>query len=176
MTSGDGDEHGREPRLWYFAYGSNLHQSIFLERRQMRPLAIRWGWIEGYRLCFDIPVGPGERGVANLACEAGVRTCGVAYLLTASEFDRLDRTEGVNFELYRRIAVQVMTPGEDPIEAFTYQSSVSQSGRKPSPRYIGLLLEGARQHGLPHDWIRFLETFELAVDERIGPGSDPTTT
>ncbi len=25
-------------RIWYFAYGSNMHGSIFLERRGMRPL------------------------------------------------------------------------------------------------------------------------------------------
>jgi len=33
-------------------------------------------------------------------------------------------------------------------------------------RDIGLLLEGARQHGLPPDYVQFLESFELAVDER----------
>src|SRR5205807_3974084 len=70
------------PTLWYFGYGSNMSRSIFCERRGMRPLATRWGWLEGYRLCFNLPIGPGERGVANLEPEAGARTCGVLYLLT----------------------------------------------------------------------------------------------
>src|SRR5206468_1739048 len=134
--------------------------------RQMEPLAIRWGRIEGYRLCFNIPVGPGERGVANLAIEPGAHTYGALYLLTAEAFDRLDRTEGVQFELYRRTAVQVTTENGERVPAFAYQSSLIQDGRKPSPRYIGLLLEGARQHGLPRDYVQFLESFELAVDER----------
>src|SRR6266446_6213315 len=104
-------DHEDESQLWYFAYGSNLHPSIFLERRQMRPLATGWGWIEGYRLCFDIPVGPGERAVANLAADPGTRTYGALYLLTVEDFDRLDRTEGVHFEVYRRIGVEVITEG-----------------------------------------------------------------
>jgi len=39
-------------------------------------------------------------------------------------------------------------------------------GRKPSLRYIGLLIEGAAQHGLPPDYLDFLESFDLATDER----------
>jgi cation transport regulator ChaC len=159
-------EHEHGSRLWYFAYGSNLHRSIFLERRQMRPLATGWGWIEGYGLCFNIPVGPGERGVANLAPEPGGRTYGALYLLTAEDFERLDRTEGVHFEVYRRMAVEVVTESAERVAAFAYQSVLTQAGRKPSPRYMGLLLEGAREHGLPSEYVRFLESFELAVDER----------
>jgi hypothetical protein len=152
--------------LWYFAYGSNLHGRIFLDRRQMHPLDVRSGWIEGYRLCFNIPIGPGERGVANIEPEPGARTYGAAYLLTLGECNRLDGTEGVHGGIYRRIDVSVLTPSGDTIAAFAYQSSVTTNGRKPSPRYMGLILEGARQHGLPAEYVAFLQTFELAVDER----------
>jgi hypothetical protein len=44
------------------------------------------------------------------------------------------------------------------------------AGRKPSRRYLRLLLDGAREHGLPEEWIRHLEGLELAVDERLGSG------
>src|SRR2546425_165870 len=77
--------HGEGPMglpLWYFGYGSNMHRSIFHERRRMQPLATRWGWLEGYRLRFNIPVGPGERACANLELQPEARTCGVLYLLT----------------------------------------------------------------------------------------------
>jgi cation transport regulator ChaC len=152
--------------LWYFAYGSNLSPAIFAGRRAMRPLATRWGWLAGYRLCFDIPIGPGERAVANLTEEAGARTCGVLYLLTPADTERLDRSEGVHLGFYRRVAVDVVIQGGETFAAFTYQSELRQKGRKPSARYLGLLLEGARAHGLPPDYIRYLESFELAIDER----------
>ncbi len=154
------------PCLWYFAYGSNMSRTIFVERRGMQPSASTWGWLDGYRLSFDLPVGPGERGVANLARQVGARTCGVLHCITADEADRLDRTEGVHLGYYRSIVVPVVTPAKQTIAAFTYQSPRVSPGRKPSRRYLGLLLDGAREHGLPSEYIALLHGFELARDER----------
>ena len=47
-------------------------------------------------------------------------------------------------------------------------SSRTAEGRKPSARYMGLILDGARAHALPDGWIAALEASELAVDERDG--------
>jgi len=152
--------------LWYFAYGSNLHRAIFIERRKLQPIAVRWGWLHDYRLCFNIPIGPGERAVANIEPAAGARTCGALYLLSAEQCEHLDRTEGVPQGVYQRITVPVLTQPGDAIEAFAYQSSLTADGRKPSPRYMGLIIDGARQHGLPATWLELLQGFELAVDER----------
>jgi cation transport regulator ChaC len=152
--------------LWYFSYGSNMHRTIFCERRGMCPVAARPARLEDYRLCFNLPIGPGERGCANIEPVAGARTWGVLYLLTPEELDRLDRTEGVHVGIYDRIPVTVLVDGEGTVPAFTYQSSRGVGGRKPSQRYMRLLLEGAEQHGLPGDYVGFLRSFELAVDER----------
>ncbi len=155
--------------LWYFGYGSNMNRSVFLERRRMRPLETRTGYLDDYRLCFNLPVGRGERGVANLEPGAGARTHGVLYRLSAEQADHLDRTEGVPSGVYRRISVSVVA-GAVRVGAFTYLSrhTRTRTRRKPSARYLGLLLEGARQHGLPDDYVRALEGLERAVDERIG--------
>ncbi len=89
------------------------------------------------------------------------------YRLSAEQADHLDRTEGVPSGVYRRISVSVVA-GTVRVDAFTYLSPHTRTGRKPSARYLGLLLEGARQHGLPDDYVRALESLERAVDERIG--------
>ncbi len=154
--------------IWYFGYGSNMSPAIFAERRGMHPLAARCARLEGYRLCFSIPVGPGERGVANLEAAADGSTFGVLYLITPEESGRLDRSEGVHVGLYRRVPIEVTVDAEERVAAFTYCSSVSAAGRKPSARYMGLLLEGARHHGLPAEYLTFLTGFELAWDEREG--------
>jgi cation transport regulator ChaC len=153
--------------LWYFAYGSNMSPAIFLERRAMHPLAVRRGSLDGYWLCFHLAVGPGERGVANLEVRVDARVWGVLYLLAEEELERLDRSEGVHRGFYRRTDVDVVTDDGERIAAFTYWSSLSTTGRKPSARYLGLLLEGARYHGLPDAYVRTLESFELAIDERL---------
>jgi gamma-glutamylcyclotransferase len=154
--------------IWYFGYGSNMNRAIFEERRRMQPLETRLGWLDDYRLRFNIPIGSGERAVANLEPEPGARTYGVLYLLTCEDCDRLDRTEGVHFGIYRRTAIEVVADGGERLHAFTYCSSTTREGRKPSARYLELLVEGARAHCLPDEYVRFLESHELAWDERVG--------
>jgi cation transport regulator ChaC len=152
--------------LWYFAYGSNMCRAIFVERRTIQPSTSTWGWLAGWRLCFDLPVGPGERGVANLVPDAAASTCGVLHRISIEEAALLDRTEGVHGGLYQRVAVAVAAAHGETITAFTYQSTLTPSPRKPSPRYMGLLLDGAREHGLPPEYVAYLQSFALAHDER----------
>jgi gamma-glutamylcyclotransferase (GGCT)/AIG2-like uncharacterized protein YtfP len=152
---------------WYFAYGSNMQRATFEQRRGMRPSRRRCGTLSGYRLSFDLPVGPGERGVANVVAAEGDHVCGVLYLLTLEELKRLDTTEGVEHGVYRRVEADVIDGAGSPVRAWIYISAFSTPGRKPSARYMGLLLEGARENQLPEAYIARLEAFELAHDERI---------
>jgi cation transport regulator ChaC len=152
---------------YYFAYGSNMSRGTFEDRRGMRPIQAHPAMLENYRLCFNLPIGPGERGVANLESEPGAHTWGVLYLITVEQSLHLDRTEGVPRGAYRRIPVSAIVDSGERIAAFAYQSDRSRLGRKPSPRYIGLLIEGAMHHGLPPSYLTYLRDFEVAVDERL---------
>jgi gamma-glutamylcyclotransferase len=151
---------------WYFAYGSNMGRATFVKRRGMRPLAAHRGYVDDHRLCFDLPIGAGERGVANLRVEAGARTWGVVYLLASAACDFLDRTEGADRGFYRRVAVEVVVAGEERIAAFAYRGERRDPTRKPSARYLGLLLAGGREHALPAEYLDWVAAFPLAVDER----------
>jgi cation transport regulator ChaC len=132
----------------------------------MRPLEARVAVLERFELRFDLPVGPGERGVANVAPQEAASVWGVAYRLTHSEAERLDRTEGVHHGAYLRLPVEVRDAARALVPAFTYHSPRGVTGRKPSRRYLGLILAGARHHGLPAEWVERLRALELAVDER----------
>ena len=152
--------------LWYFAYGSNLDPRTFLGRRRIRPVETRRAALAGYRLVFDLRIGDGERGVANLLPERGARVCGVAYRISASQAAWLDRTEGVPHGAYRRLPVRLRDDADADFAGFTYLSERRSPERKPSERYMNLLLHGARHHGLPDAWVHWLRGIELAVDER----------
>ena len=114
--------------LWYFAYGSNMCRAIFCERRGMHPLDARVAWLADHRLHFNIPIGPGERGVANVEPERDARVCGVAYLLTEESCERLDRSEGVHVELYWREPVELLLADGERVAGFTYRSCTDQRG------------------------------------------------
>jgi len=152
---------------WYFGYGSNMNRGIFESRRGMRPIQARRALLENYRLRFNLAIGIGERGVANLESRAGAGTWGVLYLITVEQSQHLDLTEGVPRGAYRRIPVTANVDSGEQIAAFTYLSDRISLERKPSSRYVGLLIEGAVQHGLPPSYVRYLRSFEVAADERL---------
>lgn len=151
--------------LWYFAYGSNLDPGTFVGRRRMRPCESRVALLREHRLVFDLPVGDGERGVGNLLPSPGEIVYGVAYRITGGEAERLDATEGVP-GAYQRHDVLVETLDRARLAAFTYLSPHRREGRKPSERYLSLLLRGARHHGLPALYVSALAELERAFDER----------
>lgn len=143
-----------------------MQRATFVGRRGMRPDHSHWGRLEGYRLAFDLAIGPGERGVANILVDPPAAVCGVLHSITLAELDVLDRTEGVHRGVYERLAVGVIVGDGSVVDAYAYISSLGVVGRKPSGRYMGLLLAGAREHDLPASYVAQLEATELAVDER----------
>ncbi|HEY2772806.1 MAG TPA: gamma-glutamylcyclotransferase [Candidatus Binatia bacterium] len=157
---------------WYFAYGSNMQRATMRGRRMIEPLEVRVGRLDGYALCFDIPIGGGERGVANLAFATGRAVWGVLYLLTQQQHDHLDMTEGVPSGVYRRIQVDVDAEGTI-VAAETLLSERRDPLRRPSHRYHSIVVEGAREHALPPDYVASLEALELAWDEREGAVNPP---
>jgi cation transport regulator ChaC len=165
--NGNDRAEGASNGCWYFAYGSNMCRATFIDRRGMKPLATRRARLDGYRLCFDLPIGSGERGVANLIADAAASTWGVAYLLDAAACAFLDRTEGLDRGFYNRLAIEIVVDDGERLTAFAYQGDLRRPERKPSARYLGLLLAGAREQSLPTEYVAWLESFPLAIDERL---------
>ena len=93
----------------------------------------------------------------------------MAYRLSYEACAFLDRTEGVDRGLYRRIAIEVVTDEGERLAAFAYLGEARDPTRKPSARYLGLLLAGAREVALPDDYVAWLAAFPLALDERLDP-------
>lgn len=151
---------------WYFAYGSNLDPATFCGRRRMQPRAIRRAVLRDFELTFDLPVGPSNRGVANLVPASGKKVWGAVYQIAQSSGRQLDRSEGVQRDYYRRTAVSIDLDDDQQIDAFTYTSKRSRSGRLPSARYLGLIVNGAIYHQLPAPWIDSLRAWSLAIDKR----------
>src|SRR5947199_2372036 len=82
--------------VWYFAFGANMHDSAFRERRGMRPLDWRPGRVRGYRLRFNLEGRPkGRAAPANLYMDPQAEVWGVLYKITRRDLLRLDATEGV---------------------------------------------------------------------------------
>jgi cation transport regulator ChaC len=147
--------------VWYLAYGSNMHHSAFRERRGMRPSEWRIARIRGYRLRFNLEGRPkGRAAPANICPDPGCEMWGVLYRITRRELLRLDATEGVPGRHYRHVLVPAEDPDGNIVTAVTYMARGLDADRAPSFRYISLLRDGARAHGLPEAWVQYLESVE----------------
>lgn len=152
-----------EDEVWYFAFGANLHDSAFLVRRGMHPLEWRAGRIHGYRLRFNLEGRPvGRAAPANISPAPGTEVWGVLYKLTRRNLARLDSTEGVPGRRYRHLWTEAEDSAGKRVPAVTYIADGKAEDGRPSLRYLTLMREGARAHGLPEHWVRFLDEVEPA--------------
>jgi len=144
--------------VWYFAYGANMHDSAFRERRGMRPLEWRPGRVRSHRLRFNLEGRPkGKAAPANICPDPNAEVWGVLYRITRAGLVHLDATEGVPGRRYRHLWLDAEDINGRPLKAVTYVADGLPSDGNPSLRYLTMLRDGARAHGLPEHWVRFLD-------------------
>lgn len=152
-----------DDEVWYFAFGANMHDSAFRERRRMRPREWRPARIRDYRLRFNLEGRPkGKAAPANIEFSPGEEVWGVLYRITRRDLIWLDSTEGVPGRRYRRAWLDTEDANRQPVGAVTYIAEGKKTDGNPSLRYITLLRDGARAHGLPEHWVRMLEQVKHA--------------
>jgi len=152
-----------EDAVWYFAYGANMHDSAFRDRRGMRPKERLAGRITGYRLRFNLDGRPkGKAAPANISLDKEGEVWGVLYRISRHELVRLNASEGVPGWRYRPLWFTAEDIGGNPLDAVTLIADGKDQDGRPSLRYITLLREGARAHGLPGHWVSFLESVDHA--------------
>lgn len=154
--------HPDEP-VWYFAYGSNMHDSAFRERRRMQPSEWRVGKVPGYRLRFNLSGRPvGRAAPANIAADPDSEVWGVLYRITLRELVRLNSTEGVPGPRYQPVLLAAEDDAGNALSVVGYVAEGDEEDGNPSLRYITLLREGARHYGLPEHWIAHLDSVRHA--------------
>jgi gamma-glutamylcyclotransferase (GGCT)/AIG2-like uncharacterized protein YtfP len=146
--------------ILYFAYGSNLKGSRMRERvPSARREAV--AFLEHHRLACN-KRGRDGSAKANLVSAPGERVWGVLYRVEQTHLTLLDRFEAG----YQRIQVEVRTAAGAAHRATTYRSDRITGDPTPFAWYRGMILEGAREHGLPEDYLAVLE----ALPARPDPG------
>ena len=153
---------------WYFAYGANMHDSV-LTRRGVRSLNAMPGVLEGYKRTLQMPgIRFAEPRFATLIESSRSRVHGVVHEMTGDDLLLLDRYE-LNQE---RFEVQIQS-AETTVSATAYRSRLLVEPGPCSRRYKRLMIEGARDHGLPEEAIAELTLIPVGgvpgLDRTIGP-------
>lgn len=145
--------------IWYFAYGSNMNERLFRERRHMVWHEARIGRLDGHRLAFTVAGGmrPGLSAPANIVAAAGECVYGVLYLLPLRKFARLDASEGRQYDY---LWAEIEDANGQLLSAVTYKVPQAAPEGRPGRQYLNLIREAARRRGLPSAYVDFLERVE----------------
>ncbi|KAK6982448.1 hypothetical protein BgiMline_017832 [Biomphalaria glabrata] len=143
----------------YFSYGSNLLKERILINNPTAQV-FGTGKLHGYHLKFDTPAGCGKSrwygAAATVRPKEGSFVYGVIWDVNLEDMEKLDSQEAH----YYPIEVEVEHDGQ-MVKCRTYEMQKKTTGYcLPSPHYKKVLIDGARQNGLPEEYVEYLESFE----------------
>jgi gamma-glutamylcyclotransferase len=143
-----------------FAYGSNMCIGRFLAYGVHPEQPGQAARMDGYSLRFNKRSTDGS-GKANVERQAGQSVWGVLYLIPDAELPVLAEGEGG----YTAIREVTMCHGESvPAWLYIARRPSGDADLRPYSWYKRFLVEGARSHGLPQDYISTLEAIVATED------------
>jgi gamma-glutamylcyclotransferase len=154
------------PTFLYFAYGSNmLTERLRLRSPSARPVAV--AVLAGHELRWH-KVSRDQSGKCDIVqVEAPqARVIGVVYEILTSEEAALDAAEGLGDGYARKLVVLETEGGQ--VLAQTYVATNTEPSAVPFTWYKALVVAGAKQHGLPGEYISALEAAAAKVDTNAG--------
>ncbi len=137
--------------LIYFAYGSNLKKEQMNERDVVIYKTYK-GFIKNYKLEFNKKSIDGS-SKANITKSDGEIVWGICYELDAAGFENLRKHE----KGYEELEIIVHDENQEiPFTAKTFFSN-KICDQLPTINYLDKIIEGAKQHELPKDYIEKIE-------------------
>jgi len=153
----------------YAAYGSNMHPEQMLKRAPHSPMA-GTGWLHGWRLTFGGEDIGWEGALATIVQDPASKVFVVLYDMTKEDEQNLDRWEGSELGIHKKIRCRVervsSDTSTDPVLAWLYVVDAWEGGL-PSARYLGVMADAAEIAGAPTDYVHKLRT---RPSRNIGPG------
>jgi hypothetical protein len=149
------------------------------------------GWLHGWRLTFGAEDIGWEGALGTVVEDPGSRVFVVLYDVSVEDEQLLDRWEGSDFGIHRKLRLRVdpvpavHSPEAVPFSAFQEPDSLSGAnttapvlawtyvldayeGGLPSARYIGVMADAAEKAGAPAEYVHDLGTRN---SRNVGPGT-----
>ncbi|XP_066942374.1 gamma-glutamylcyclotransferase-like isoform X1 [Macrobrachium rosenbergii] len=164
----------------YFAYGSNLlTERIHINNPSAKKIQV--GKLKDYRLDFNYFSQRWKGCAATIVEDPGNHLYGVLWEIANEDLAHLDTHEGCSNQLtnnsadkwpsetqecvhqgiYKAVEVDVETLTGEQVRARSYQIiRPLEQDRRPSSVYLDVIVRGAKENGLPEDYVKFLEGIE----------------
>ncbi len=142
-----------DKNIFYFAYGSNMNvDTMNLRCGENNFVGFKNSYLENYSFYFY------GRGYGNIKPNSGERVNGVLYKINQECFTKLDKSEGYP-NMYQREIVTIKNPLKD-FQAEVYIVLNDKTTAIPSDSYFDTVITGAKQYGLPLDYIEYINSFK----------------
>ena len=145
--------------MLYFSYGSFL-DSETLKRHCPNAKYIGRALLPNWEVQFNFLSRTYNGGVTGIEPAASKLVRGVLYEVSSEELLKLDTIEGVPEGIYFRQTIYVVDETGNPLKAATYRTTNPKGPFKPTKKYVGLMIKGAKEHGLELSYIKELEAIE----------------
>ena len=136
--------------MLYFAYGSNMSRGP-MRTRCPTARAMGTAILRDHRFVIM------ANGYASVVPSAGEDVHGLLWQIGPRDLAALDEYEDVVGGLYRR-AMLPLVRDKRTVKALVYLGSETREGR-PRPGYMAIVIDAARECGLPEDYIASLVRF-----------------
>lgn len=148
--------------MYCFSYGSNMATKYI---RDYCPSAtyVMNALLPNYHVEFRRYSTDMQGGISSIMEAPGDQVEGIVYDIARKEIEDLDILENVPEGIYRRDTFLVY--GDDGAwhEADLYRAVSPERPYDPAVRYIGLMIEGAREHGLSEGYVARLQKIETRL-------------
>ena len=146
---------GAIPML-YFSYGSFLDPETLRKHCPSARFVTR-AVLPNFEVRFNFMSKTYGGGVTGVELAPGKAARGVVYDVSPEEIEMLDIVEGIPTGIYYRQTVTVVDEDGNHHQAETYRTTYPKGPYTPTRRYLGLMIKGAKEHGLDPDYIEELE-------------------
>lgn len=149
--------------MLYFSYGSNMSTPRLMDRVPLAR-AVAVGQLQKHRLRFH-KKSKDNSGKCDAECTNNENDVvyGVVFEIATSEKPELDRKEGLG-NGYKEKTVSVYAQDGRELEAVTYYATSTDPKLKPYEWYKEHVVRGAREHGLPAEYVNTIEAAEAMLD------------
>ncbi len=160
-----------EAYVYYFAYGSNMTTRYLSNVRNINSYESYGALVNDYEVTFSLKgIEYIEPAFANLTFSGKGKAYGVIHFIEKSDLKKIINSESSDYQM-KKVFVDII--GENKkLSAWTLVGSENDFQSVPSVRYLEIIKEGAREHGLPKECMVTLEKIQGAyipvVSEIIG--------
>lgn len=136
--------------MYYFAYGSNMEHKQ-MQKRCPNSKYLMKAQLQGYKFVYDGYSETRGCAVANIVKDKDNIVWGGLFEVTDECIKMLDKYEGVP-TAYQKKTIEVRDEQNNLYKAIVYLREPQKVGR-PSDGYRKILIDGAKDCGLPEEYV-----------------------